>query len=266
MSKNSNGFRRAISKWSRMPDIDTGKRWLLFLFLVLELFLLGVALWPACWLILSFGPEASTPIHWTILILGSILAFNYAYLLVLLALRIVIPKPKEGFYPRRPDGRPPPGALLFMLNILLVKARYQTPWSGLISSVIANIFPLHYLFRHFFGPHTRSVTIGDTYRCFDPHMVEAGRNVQFGYGCTIIGHIFDNRGLLIRKVKIGDHVSVGGETTIMPGVQMGDHSILASRSLVPPNTVIKPYEYWAGVPARKVKDISPEDTTMGADD
>jgi hypothetical protein len=244
-------------KLFRMPDLDTGKRWLLFLFILVELALIGVALWPACWLMLSYAPRADTPLYWTVLIIGAILLFNYTYLITLLVLRIAIPKPKEGFYPRQPDGRPPRVAFLFMLNILLVKARYQTPWAGLFSSVLTNIFPLHYLFRRFFGPHTRSLTIGDTYRCFDPHMVEAGNNVQFGYGCTIIAHIFDNRGLLIRKVKFGDNVSVGGETTIMPGVEMGDHSILASRSLVPPDTIIKPYEYWAGVPAKKIKDVKP---------
>jgi carbonic anhydrase/acetyltransferase-like protein (isoleucine patch superfamily) len=52
----------------------------------------------------------------------------------------------------------------------------------------------------------------------------------------------------------------------MPGVKMGDHSILASRSLVPPDTVIKSYEYWAGVPARKIKDVFQDDTEMFAQD
>ena len=244
-------------KWFHMPELDGGKRWLLFLFFLMELGLLGISLWPAIWFILAYGPKAHTAIHWTFIIIGAILIFNYAYLLALLVFRIIIPKSKEGFYPRKPDGRPPSEAFLFMLNILLVKARYQTPWAGFISSVIANIFPLHRPFRRFFGPHTRSVTIGDTYRCFDPHMVVAGKNVQFGYGCTIIAHIFDNRGLLIRKVKIGDNAIVGGEATIMPGVIMGNNSILASRSLLPPDTIIKPYEYWAGVPAKKIKDMTP---------
>jgi acetyltransferase-like isoleucine patch superfamily enzyme len=153
-----------------------------------------------------------------------------------------------------------------MLNMLLTKARYQTPWAGLISSAIANIFPLHYLFRHFFGPHTRSVTLGDTFKWLDPYMVEAGKNVQFGFGCLIIGHVFDNRGLLIRRIKFGNHVVVGGESLIMPGVEMGHHSVLAARSLVPPGTVIKPYEYWAGVPAKKIKDLAPQEQTQAEGD
>lgn len=251
--------RSAGSKWIRMPDMDTGKRWLLFLFLLMELILIGIAIWPAAWLLLSYAHSADTAFHWILLTIGAILLFNYAYLIALLALRLLIPKPKEGFYPLQADGRPPSVAFLFMLNVFLVKARYDAPWAGIFSSALTNIFPLHYFYRRYFGPHTRSLTLGDFYRCFDPHMVEAGKNVQFGYGCTLIAHIFDNRGLLIRKLKFGDHVIIGGETTIMPGVEMGHHSILASRSLVPPGTIIKPYEYWAGVPAKKIKDIDPND-------
>ena len=249
-----------------MPKADTGKRLLLFLFLVMEFILIGAALWPTCWLILTYAPRANTPTHWVILILGSILVFNYVYLLALLILRIIIPKPREGSFPRRSDGRPPPEAFVFMLNILLVKARFEPPWARLISSVLVNIFPLHYLFRRFFGPNTPSTTIGDTYNCLDPCLIVIGENVVLGFNCTIIAHIYDNHGFLIRKVKIGDHAVIGGESIIMPGVEVGHHSMVGSCTLVPPNTIIKPYEYWAGIPARKIKDLTPEDHIRAEDD
>ncbi|MDY7037008.1 MAG: hypothetical protein SV375_12710 [Thermodesulfobacteriota bacterium] len=262
MKKDS--FNHSKIRW--MPQADIGKKFLLFLFLVMEFILIGAALWPTCWLMLTYAPRANTPTHWVILILGSILVFNYVYLLALLILRIIIPRPREGSFPRRSDGRPPPEALVFMLNILLVKARFNPPWAQLISSVLVNIFPLHYLFRRFFGPDTTSTTLGDTYNCLDPHMVEMGRDVQLGFNCTIISHVYDNQGFLIRKVKIGDHAVIGGESAIMAGSVIGHHSIVGSRTLVPPGTVIKPYEYWAGTPARKIKDLTPEDRICAEDD
>jgi len=247
-----------VSKLTQRLQMDTAKRLLLFLFLIMELILIGAALWPTCWLILTYAPRASTPIHWVLLILGAILVFNYGYLLALLALRLIIPVPKEGYFPRRPDGRPPAEALIPMLNFLLVKARFHTPWAALFSSVLVNIFPLHYLFRRYFGPHTSSATLGDTYYCLDPYLLEAGKNVQFGFNCVITGHIFDNKGFLVRRVKIGDHAVIGGDSTLMPGVEVGHHAFVGNRSNVTPGTIIKPYEFWAGVPARKIKDLSPE--------
>lgn len=241
-----------------MPQLNAGKKLLLVLFLLMEFVLIGAALWPTCWLILTYGPRSSTATHWVLLILGAILVFNYAYLIALLAIRIVIPRPKEGFFPRRPDGRPPREAVVYMLNALLVKARMHPPWAALISSVLVNLFPLHYFYRRFFGPNTPSISLGDTYRCIDPCLIEAGENVQFGGFCLISAHIFDVEGLLIRKVKIGDNALIGAETILSPGVEVGHHAMVAARSLVLPNTIIKPYEYWGGSPARKLKDLTPK--------
>ena len=240
-----------------LQGMEFGKRCLLWGGLVQELVMMGVGLWPAAWLVLRFGPSATSPGAWVVIIIGAVLLFNYGYLIALLASRIILPRPKEGVYPVQPGRRPPGPVILFMLNLLLVKARYDPPWAAMFSSVLANTFPLGFLFARLFGPRTRSLTMGDTIYLLDPHLVEIGRNVQLGFRCTIIAHLFDNRGLHIRRVKIGDHAVVGGQSTIMAGVEIGEHAVVASRSQVRPNTIIKPYEYWAGNPARKVKDLRP---------
>lgn len=79
--------------------------------------------------------------------------------------------------------------------------------------------------------------------------------MQFGFGCMIVAHLFDNRGLLVSKVKIGDHVVIGARSMILPGVEIGHHSIIAIYSVVFPGTVVGPYEYWAGNPAKKIKNL-----------
>ena len=242
---------------SVLQDMEIGKRFLLWVGLLAELVMMGVGLWPAAWLVLRFGPLATGPGHWVLIILGAVLLFNYGYLVALLVFRIALPRPKEGFYPFRLGGKPPAQVILYMLNLLLVKARYDPPWAAMFSAVLANTFPLDFFFIRLFGPRTWSLTMGDTIYLIDPHMVEIGKNVQLGFHCTIIAHFFDNRGLHIRKVRIGNRAVIGGETTIMSGVEVGHHAVVGSRSQVRPDTVIKPYEYWAGTPARKIKDLQP---------
>ena len=118
-------------------------------------------------------------------------------------------------------------------------------------------WPLGPLFARWFGPHTPSMTLGDTIVCLDPWYVHAGRNVQFGYNCVIVCHHFDNRGLMIRRVRIGDHAVIGGESLLMAGVEVGHHAVIGARSMVTPDTKVGPYEFWAGSPAKFVKSLAP---------
>ena len=43
----------------------------------------------------------------------------------------------------------------------------------------------------------------------------------------------------------------------MPGVEIGENSIVAPGAVVSEKTKIPPNEVWGGVPARKLKDIEP---------
>lgn len=250
---------KATGKHGGRPiDQDLGKRLLLVLCLGMELCMIVVGLWPAAWFVMTLAPLASASGHWVLIILGATLIFNFGYLVGLLIFRILVPYPAEGLHAMPAEGRMPPVFIHFMLNILLVKAREEPPWASMFSAVLARIWPLDPLFRRLFGPHTTSTTLGDTVRFIDPYFIEAGKNVEFGFGCTLVAHHFDNRGLLIKKVKIGDHVVIGGASTIMAGVEIGDHAVVGNRSVVKPNTKIGPYEFWAGSPAVKIKDLRDE--------
>ncbi len=241
---------------------DRGKRILLVLGLAMQLVMIAAGLWPAIWVLLHSDWAGSSPMRWTLLILAAVLVFNYGYLLALLLFRLVIPYPRPGHYTM--GGADLPMLLIFMLNVLLLKARHDPPWAALFSSVLASVVPLGPLFRRFFGPHTSSATLGDTAMFLDPSLTEAGRNVQFGFGCVIVCHHFDNRGVVIAKVRIGDDVVIGGQSVVMAGVEVGDGAVIGARALVLPFTRIGPGEYWAGSPARRIKarddreaDVSP---------
>ncbi|MFQ5805913.1 MAG: acyltransferase [Phycisphaerae bacterium] len=235
---------------------DFGTRFLLVIGLLLQLLMVAAGLWPAAWLVLRFGAVGRTPGQWVLIILGATLVFNYGYLLGLLLLRIVIPYPKEGAYPVVAGQRVHKQVVIFTLNLLLLKSRFEPPWAAMFSSVLTRIYPLRPLFIRFFGPRTSTTTPGDTIFCLDPHLVEIGKNVQLGFQCTIAAHLFDNRKLIIRKVVIEDHAAIGGQAGLLPGVRVGHHAVVAGRAHVQPNTVIGPYEYWAGDPARKIRTLA----------
>ena len=82
--------------------------------------------------------------------------------------------------------------------------------------------------------------------------VEIGNNVQIGSHCSIYSRstIDGKKGRIILKknCKIGTH------STIMPGVTIGENSIVGAYSFV--NTNIPKNEIWFGVPAKLKKQIS----------
>lgn len=131
----------------------------------------------------------------------------------------------------------------------------------------------------FFEPSFRcefgfNISVGDDfYANFDCIMLDGGgitigNNVLFGPRVSIYttNHALDpaDRALgacIAKPVVIGDNVWVGGGVTINPGVTIGSGSVIGSGSIVtkdvPPNTIA------AGVPARILREITPEDRVLG---
>ena len=73
-------------------------------------------------------------------------------------------------------------------------------------------------------------------------------------------HNFDSRDTLIRKqgnsysyVIIKDDVWIGANVKILPGVIIGEGSVIAAGAVVTKD--VEPYSLYGGVPAKKIKDI-----------
>lgn len=79
--------------------------------------------------------------------------------------------------------------------------------------------------------------------------IEIGDNVSVGHNVTIHG------------AKIEDNVLVGMGATILDHAVIGSNSIIAANSLILSGTQVEPNSVYAGVPAKKVKDIEPEQTS-----
>lgn len=63
---------------------------------------------------------------------------------------------------------------------------------------------------------------------------------------------------IVHGCTIEDHVLIGMNAVVMDNAVIGKNSIIAAGSVVLENTVIEPGSVYAGVPARKIKDISQE--------
>ncbi len=73
-----------------------------------------------------------------------------------------------------------------------------------------------------------------------------GNNVSIGHNAIVHGCV------------IHDNVLVGMGAIVMDNVVVGSNSIIAAGAVVLENTQIEPGSIYAGVPAKKVKDISQE--------
>lgn len=86
---------------------------------------------------------------------------------------------------------------------------------------------------------------------FFPELIEIGDNSLLGYNVTVLAHEFLVDKLRVGKVRIGREVMIGANTTILPGIEVGDGAIISACSLV--NKDIKPGAFVGGVPARELK-------------
>ncbi len=75
---------------------------------------------------------------------------------------------------------------------------------------------------------------------WDLSLLEIGRGSVIGGNSIVIGHIFEHHRFVLSKVKIGKHVVVGLNAVIMPGVTIGDNSIIAAGAVVPKDTIVPP--------------------------
>jgi len=76
--------------------------------------------------------------------------------------------------------------------------------------------------------------------------VKVGSDVVIGHNATV------------HAATVGNHCLIGMGATVLDGAVVGDGSIVAAHALVLGKTQIGPGELWGGVPAKFIKNISPE--------
>ena len=137
--------------------------------------------------------------------------------------------------------------------------------------------------------------IDDTFRLFPPFYTDFGKNITFGKdvfvnsGChfqdqggiaigdgSMIGHNVvlatinhdldprNNRKNHYAPITIGNYVWIGSNATILPGVTLGDWSVVAAGAVVTKD--VPPYTVVGGVPAKVLKLIKNESDKEGVNE
>jgi carbonic anhydrase/acetyltransferase-like protein (isoleucine patch superfamily) len=108
----------------------------------------------------------------------------------------------------------------------------------------------------------------------DVHSIKIGNRVNIQDGAivhctyqrapTVIGNdVSIGHRAIVHGCTIHDHVLIGMGAMVMDHAVLPSYCLIAAGAVVLENSVLEPYSIYAGVPARKVKELSPaqlEDT------
>lgn len=83
---------------------------------------------------------------------------------------------------------------------------------------------------------------------YEKSQIHIGNNVSVGHNVTIHG------------ATIRDNVLIGMGATVLDHAVINSNTIIAANALVLSGTIVEPNSIYAGVPAKKVKDIDPKQT------
>jgi acetyltransferase-like isoleucine patch superfamily enzyme len=107
------------------------------------------------------------------------------------------------------------------------------------------------------GDHTR---IGLHNTVIGPVTIGSHVNLAQGITITALNHNFkdksqriDDQGVSTDSVIVGDDIWIGANAVILPGVNIGHHSVVAAGAVVTKD--VPPHSLVAGVPAKIIKEI-----------
>ena len=125
-------------------------------------------------------------------------------------------------------------------NFLLIYAARFLPWLELKSA----------LYRARGMRVGRGVSVGlmAMFDIFFPERIVLEDDVTIGYNATILAHEFLRDEWRVGEVVIGRGAVIGANSTILPGVRVGEGAVVSAMSLV--NRDVPPGAFVGGVPAR----------------
>lgn len=88
---------------------------------------------------------------------------------------------------------------------------------------------------------------GSVLHClYEKSVIEIGDNVSIGHNVTVHG------------AKIANNVLIGIGAVVLDNVEIGENTIIAAGAVVLAGTKVEPNSIYGGMPAKKLKDIDPE--------
>jgi hypothetical protein len=91
-------------------------------------------------------------------------------------------------------------------------------------------------------------------KILDPYLTVMEDQSVIGEDSVVAAHIMTDNKFILGKVIIRQKATVGIKAILMPGVEVGENSIVLPGAIVLVGTRIPPNEIWAGNPAVKIKE------------
>ena len=100
-----------------------------------------------------------------------------------------------------------------------------------------------------------SIHIGDRVNIQDQAVIHC----TYQKAKTVIGNnVSIGHAAIVHGCTVEDNVLIGMGAIVMDHAIIGEGSMIAAGAVVLENTIVEPGSIWAGVPARKVKQMTPE--------
>jgi acetyltransferase-like isoleucine patch superfamily enzyme len=110
-------------------------------------------------------------------------------------------------------------------NFIVIQLARYTPFLGM----------KNWLYRKFLGLKVGEQTSFALMVMLDvmfPEKISVGKNTVIGYNTTILAHEYLIKEYRLGPVDIGSEVMIGANSTILPGVTIGDGAIVSAGTLV----------------------------------
>ena len=224
--------------------------WIMFLHL-LAVLVLGFSLFPMIFMLVGVWKLLAAHALWIkVLAFSFSISFGYFLFGTTLIFLCVLTKNLFGF-------KIAPG-------LFTIHSWQALHWMGYNSMIllansafldVLRLSPFQTLFYRLMGAKVGDGANINTGGLADLSMLEIGNNVLIGGGVALICHASERGFLRLAPTKIGDNVSIGLNSIIMPDCEIGDGASIAPCSFVPKGSKIPARGIWGGNP---VKDLRAE--------
>ncbi len=118
---------------------------------------------------------------------------------------------------------------------------------------VLRLSPFQTLFYRLMGAKIGKGVNVNTSGLADLSLLSIGDHVLIGGGVALICHASERGFIRLAPTRIGNHVSVGLGSVIMPDCEIGDGASISPCSFLPKGTKIPPKGIWGGNPVRDLR-------------
>ena len=118
------------------------------------------------------------------------------------------------------------------------------------------VTPFLSLFHRMMGMRIGQRVLINTAIIADSNLIEIGDDTLIGGDAQVVAHAAEGGRLVTAPITIGNRVTVGLMAVVFPGVTIGDDAVIAACAVLPKGTTVGAGEIWAGIPARKIGEVS----------